>query len=251
MNNNNVNNIWATSWQTQQNDCAPSKDSDQPGHPPSLIRVFAVHMKKAWVLSYPLSAQWTVMTLIRPGGCPGWSESSQGVHSHFVGFVMRQPISLLIEIVVYLFKSMPEMSQFKSPKMTLLEQNFGKKNGLKLILKGCHQLFFSMKKWEGAFIGLNKVNSIEPTIIETTWWICFIFWVQLLLNQQEVLVHKPDCALCPSSACTLLLPNIGRAPMWCRYSLLYTCTVMILSFRTPKTFVVITLKFELCRFTID
>ena len=32
----------------------PSKDSDQPGHPPSLIRVFAVHIKKAWVLSYPL-----------------------------------------------------------------------------------------------------------------------------------------------------------------------------------------------------
>ena len=34
-----------------------SEDSDQPGHPPSLIRVFAVHLKKAWVLSYPLSAQ--------------------------------------------------------------------------------------------------------------------------------------------------------------------------------------------------
>ena len=37
--------------------CAPSKDSDQPGHPPSLSRVFVVRMKKAWVLSYPLSAQ--------------------------------------------------------------------------------------------------------------------------------------------------------------------------------------------------
>ena len=37
--------------------CAPSKDSDQPGHPPSLIRVFAVRMKKALVLSYPKSAQ--------------------------------------------------------------------------------------------------------------------------------------------------------------------------------------------------
>ena len=37
--------------------CAPSEDSDQPGHPPSLIRVFTVRMKKAWVLSYPLSAQ--------------------------------------------------------------------------------------------------------------------------------------------------------------------------------------------------
>ena len=26
--------------------CVPSEDSDQPGHPPSLIRVFAVSMKK-------------------------------------------------------------------------------------------------------------------------------------------------------------------------------------------------------------
>ena len=37
--------------------CAPSEDSDQPGHPLSLSRVFAVRMKKPWVLSYPLSAQ--------------------------------------------------------------------------------------------------------------------------------------------------------------------------------------------------
>ena len=37
--------------------CAPSEVSDQPGHPPSLFRVFAVCMKKAWILSYPLSAQ--------------------------------------------------------------------------------------------------------------------------------------------------------------------------------------------------
>ena len=45
----------------QQNDCVPSEDSDQTGHPPSLIRVFAVRMQKAWVLSYPLradSADW-------------------------------------------------------------------------------------------------------------------------------------------------------------------------------------------------
>ena len=26
----------------QQSDCLPSEDSDQPGHPPSLIRVFAL-----------------------------------------------------------------------------------------------------------------------------------------------------------------------------------------------------------------
>ena len=53
----------ALSWNEPPHDktnkmaCAPSADSDQPGHPPSLIRVFAVRKKKAWVLSYPLSVK--------------------------------------------------------------------------------------------------------------------------------------------------------------------------------------------------
>ena len=34
--------------------CAPSEDSDQPGHPPSLI---SRRLTVAWVLSYPLSAK--------------------------------------------------------------------------------------------------------------------------------------------------------------------------------------------------
>ena len=58
--------------------CAPSEDSDQPGHPPSLIRAFAVRIKKTWVLSYPLSAQ---RRLIRLGRCPGWSKSLLGAKS--------------------------------------------------------------------------------------------------------------------------------------------------------------------------
>ena len=58
--------------------CAFSEHSDQPGHLPSLIGVFAVRMKKAWVHSCPLSAQ---RRLIRLGGCPGWSESSLGAHA--------------------------------------------------------------------------------------------------------------------------------------------------------------------------
>ena len=37
---------------------ASSEDADQPGRSPSLIRVFAVRMKKAWVCSYPFSALW-------------------------------------------------------------------------------------------------------------------------------------------------------------------------------------------------
>ena len=58
--------------------CALSEDSDQPGHSPSLIRIFAVRMKKAWVLSYPLSGQ---RRQVRLDGCPGWSESLLDAHS--------------------------------------------------------------------------------------------------------------------------------------------------------------------------
>ena len=34
---------------TKKMTCTPSENSDQPGHPPSLIRVFAVNIKEAWV----------------------------------------------------------------------------------------------------------------------------------------------------------------------------------------------------------
>ena len=71
--------------QNQQNECAPSEDSDQPGHPPSLIRVFAVRMRKYWVLSYPLSAQrrrWSDLVDTQAELSLRWA------HTHFVGFVM-------------------------------------------------------------------------------------------------------------------------------------------------------------------
>ena len=78
---------------------APSEDSDQPGHPPSLIRVFAVRIKKHWVLNYLLSAQ-------RRLGLD-WADaqadlSLRWVHSHFVGFVRRrlnyETITVMIDL---------------------------------------------------------------------------------------------------------------------------------------------------------
>ena len=80
---------------TNKMTCAPSKDSDQTGHPPSLIRVFAVHMKNHWVLSYPLSAQ---RRLIRLGGCPGWSESSLG--SQIILLVLSWGVSNISVIIL-------------------------------------------------------------------------------------------------------------------------------------------------------
>ena len=69
---------------------APSEDSYQPWHPPSLIRVFAVRMKKASVLSYTLSARRRLWS--------DWADAQAdppsliwvfaGRTCHFIGFVM-------------------------------------------------------------------------------------------------------------------------------------------------------------------
>ena len=77
--------------------CAPSEDSDQLGHSPSLIRVFTVRMKQAWVLSYPLSAQRRLWS--------DWADAQADLslcwaHSHFGSFVMRRLISAPLGVQV-------------------------------------------------------------------------------------------------------------------------------------------------------
>ena len=79
--------IWAPHDKTNKMAYAPSKESDQPGYLPSLIRVFAVRMKKVWVLSYPrLWSDWADTQA---------DLSFRWAHSHFVGFVMRRLISVV------------------------------------------------------------------------------------------------------------------------------------------------------------
>ena len=65
---------WAAARQNQQMTCAPREDLRSAGHPPILIRVFAVCMKKHWTLNYLLSAQ---RRLIRLVGCPGWFKAKK------------------------------------------------------------------------------------------------------------------------------------------------------------------------------
>ena len=48
--------------------CAPSEDSDQPGHPPSLTSLRCLHEDS---LGPKLPHECTAKTLIRLGGCPG------------------------------------------------------------------------------------------------------------------------------------------------------------------------------------
>ena len=67
--------------------CAQQRD--QPGHRPSLIRVFSVRMKNSWALSYLLRAQRRLWS--------DWADaqadlSLRWAHTHFVGFVMSRLI---------------------------------------------------------------------------------------------------------------------------------------------------------------
>ena len=75
--------------QNQQCGCVPSEDWDQPAHLPSLIRVFAVRMKKPRALSYLLSAQQKLWS--------DWRDAQTdwvfaGCTLYFVCFVVRRLI---------------------------------------------------------------------------------------------------------------------------------------------------------------
>ena len=64
--------------------------------------VFAVRLKKAWVLSYLLSAQRRLWSDL--GGCPGWSESSLGVHA--ISFVLSRCGSFAFHCVFLFAKAL-------------------------------------------------------------------------------------------------------------------------------------------------
>ena len=63
---------------TNKMTCAHSEDSDQPGHPSSLIILRCPHEE---TLGPQLPIERPAKTLIRLGGCPGWSEYSLGAHA--------------------------------------------------------------------------------------------------------------------------------------------------------------------------
>ena len=73
---------------TNKRTFAPSEDSDQPRHPPSLIRVFVVRSKDSQGSKASSCGQ---RRLVRLGG----SQADRWAHSRFVGFVMRWLICIM------------------------------------------------------------------------------------------------------------------------------------------------------------
>ena len=85
--------IWAATWQNQQSECALSEDSHQPGHPPSLIRVFAC---AHWVGKDP--------SLFHADSEASDAQSGLSLRwalSHFVGFAISRFISKAFNILLY------------------------------------------------------------------------------------------------------------------------------------------------------
>ena len=87
-----MNGILASLDKTNKTSCAPSKDSDQPGHPPSLIRVFAVHSIGSYSPSF-LHAD--SKDSDQTGQMPRLIHVFARRKCHFVGFVMHWLICFL------------------------------------------------------------------------------------------------------------------------------------------------------------
>ena len=82
---------------------SPSEDSDQPGHPPSLIRVFAVRLMVAKV---PNLLHADSEDSDQTGRMPRLISVFAGRTCHFVGFVM------FWRIIMCLVSKIPKLSRF-------------------------------------------------------------------------------------------------------------------------------------------
>ena len=72
---------------TNKMTCVPSKDSDQPGHPPSLIRVFSLHGGSIGSLTtHKVQSEDSDQT----GRMPRLTRAFTGCTWNFVGFIVRR-----------------------------------------------------------------------------------------------------------------------------------------------------------------
>ena len=98
--------IWAVSWQNQQNDSAPSEDSDQTGRITQInlgIRpVWSVFACAQWVAKDPSFLHADSENSDQTGRMPRLIWVFAGRTCHFVGFVMRRLILLAFSNLIHM-----------------------------------------------------------------------------------------------------------------------------------------------------
>ena len=143
--------------------------------------VFAVRMKKAWVLSYPLSVQ---LRLIRLGGCPGWSESSLGAQSfcwfcHVAAQIVDLPVCITwwgwkyFEIM-YVFSNYFTYHSFLSHSFFLLY----------IVYPVCMFYVPSKKAFNTAELLSSK--STQPTMSKVC--SCQVFFIKNIITSDMVII---------------------------------------------------------------
>ena len=116
--------------------CLPSEDSDQAGHPPSLIRVFAVRLMGSSGPKLSLCGQRRLWS--------DWADAQADlsllwVHSHFVGFVMTWLIQVFwLNVVFFFFFQVFLCYSFTT--MCLIQKLTKNNNNLKNIITVCKHL---------------------------------------------------------------------------------------------------------------
>ena len=136
---------------TNKMTCALSEDSGQPGHPPSLIRVFAVCMKTHWALNHLLSTWWRLWS--------DWvdaqaDQSLRWVHMSFCWFCRAAAqISCCCVVVLWFYGPSTLFRSFQVWSVNLSTLFLGKPNVCALFYAnkfwgkhlGCFQLAFDEK----------------------------------------------------------------------------------------------------------
>ena len=108
--------------------CSPSEDSNQPGHPPSLIRVFSVRMKKHWSLCYLLSIQqkpWSDCADAQTNLSLRWAHKSfrwfyrAAAHLHFQCWLLRHFFKEEIVLKLIYHRSFSLANVFSLPNVNI------------------------------------------------------------------------------------------------------------------------------------
>ena len=125
-------------------------------------------MKKAWILSYPLSAQRRLISL---GGCPGWSESSLGAHTSLLVLSWGGSNDLLLIVLAWWPSWSYDLHQLNKFCIPIIKASH------EILLCSVQQLgsrqWKKVKQWPWPLVLICIHVITYSTIYIKFWFICF------------------------------------------------------------------------------
>ena len=135
---------WAAARQNKQNSCAPCENSDQHGHPPSLIRVFVCAL---WVTKDPMIVNVDSEDSDQTGRMARLIRVFAGCSGHF-GWFCRMQAQLLRHLNAFLYCNLSLDHKGDKAVFTNNPEAFAADNILTL-RKTCFVWFLFIQMWPG------------------------------------------------------------------------------------------------------